>query len=238
MKIFPAIDISEGKCIRLTKGLIDNKSIYASSPIEMAKEYKKEGFENIHLVDIDSTLSRGNNYEIIKEIRKKIDLHLQVAGGIRDEKSIKQKITDGFDRLVIGTLAIKNPAFIEKLNEEEIYKISIALDLKDELLASHGWKQTSPMSLEEITNIYNLKNIHSYFVTDISKDGMLSGLNLEAFKKIKSLSAKPVTIGGGVKNMEDIKQANNNNYGGVVVGKAIYENHINLKDLSEYQKKC
>ena len=91
MKIFPAIDISEGKCIRLTKGLIDNKSIYASSPIEMAKEYKKEGFENIHLVDIDSTLSRGSNYEVIKEIRKKIDLHLQIAGGIRDEKSIKHK---------------------------------------------------------------------------------------------------------------------------------------------------
>lgn len=106
------------------------------------------------------------------------------------------------------------------------------------MLASHGWKQTNSNSLEEITNIYNLKNIHSYFVTDISKDGMLSGLNFETFKKIKALSAKPVTIGGGVKNMKDIKHANNNNYGGVVVGKAIYENYINLKDLSEYQKKC
>ena len=106
------------------------------------------------------------------------------------------------------------------------------------MLASHGWKETNSKSLEEITNFYNTKNIHSYFVTDISKDGMLSGLNLDTFKKLKELSLKPVTIGGGVKNMKDIYNAHKNNYGGVVVGKAIYENHINLQELSEYQKIC
>ena len=238
MKIYPAIDISEGQSIRLTKGLIDHKSVYSSSPIEMAKEYKRQGFENIHIVDIDSTLSRGNNYEIIKDIRKTIDLHLQVAGGIRDIENINQKITDGFDRLVIGTLAIKNVSFSDQLSDAELNKISIALDLKDGLLASHGWKETNSKSLEEITNFYNKKNIHSFFVTDISKDGMLSGLNFDIFKKLKELSLKPVTIGGGVKNMNDITNAYKNNYGGVVVGKAIYENYIDLQELSEYQKLC
>lgn len=238
MIIFPAIDISEGQCIRLTKGLIDNKSIYSTSPIEMAIEYKRQGLENIHIVDIDSTLSRGTNYEVIKDIRKKVDIHLQVAGGIRDIDNIRQKIKDGFDRLVIGTLAIKDTSFSEQLNDLDLKKISIALDLKDGLLASHGWKEINSKSLDEITNFYNTKNIHSYFVTDISKDGMLSGLNLDTFKKLKELSLKPVTIGGGVKNMNDIHNAHKNNYGGVVVGKAIYENHINLKELSEYQKIC
>ena len=238
MIIFPAIDISEGQCIRLTKGLIDNKSIYSTSPIEMAIEYKRQGLENIHIVDIDSTLSRGTNYEVIKDIRKKVDIHLQVAGGIRDIDNIRQKIKDGFDRLVIGTLAIKDTSFSEQLNDLDLKKISIALDLKDGLLASHGWKEINSKSLDEITNFYNTKNIHSYFVTDISKDGMLSGLNLDTFTKLKELSLKPVTIGGGVKNMNDIHNAHKNNYGGVVVGKAIYENHINLKELSEYQKIC
>ena len=238
MKIYPAIDISEGQSIRLTKGLIDRKSVYSSSPIEMAKEYKRQGFENIHIVDIDSTLSRGNNYEIIKDIRKKIDLHLQVAGGIRDIENINQKITDGFDRLVIGTLAIKDTSFSNQLSDSELNKISIALDLKDGLLASHGWKETNSKSLEEITNFYNKKNIHSFFVTDISKDGMLSGLNFNTFKKLNELSLKPVTIGGGVKNMNDIINAHKNNYGGVVVGKAIYENYIDLQELSKYQLLC
>ena len=238
MNIFPAIDISEGQCIRLTKGLIDNKSIYSASPIEMAIEYKRQGFENIHIVDIDSTLSRGTNYEVIKNIRKKIDTHLQVAGGIRDIDNIRQKIKDGFDRLVIGTLAIKNSSFSDQFTDAELNKISIALDVKDGLLASHGWKEINSKSLEEITNFYNTKNIHSYFVTDISKDGMLSGLNFETFKKLNELSLKPVTIGGGVKNMNDIINAHKNNYGGVVVGKAIYENYIDLQELSEYQKLC
>ena len=128
MNIFPAIDISEGQCIRLTKGLIDNKSIYSTSPIEMAIEYKRQGFENIHIVDIDSTLCRGTNYEVIKDIRKNVDIHLQVAGGIRNIDNIRQKIKDGFDRLVIGTLAIKETSFSDQLNDLDLKKISIALD--------------------------------------------------------------------------------------------------------------
>lgn len=238
MNIFPAIDISEGKCVRLTKGLIEQKSIYASSPIEMAMEYKREGFKNIHIVDIDSTLSRGNNYETIVAIRKKIDLNLQVAGGIRDLNSIKKKINDGFDTLVIGTLAINSPDFVKNFSDKQLSKISIALDLKDGFLASNGWKKINTKLIEDIVSYFNNKNIHSYFVTDISKDGMLSGLNFETFKKIKLLSNKQLVIGGGVKNIEDVISANQNKFGGVVVGKAIYEKKISLKELSEYQKKC
>ncbi len=238
MKIYPAIDISEGACIRLTRGVLEDKSVYKFSPLEMAMEYKKEGFENIHIVDIDATLARGNNFELIKDIRKKIDINIQVAGGIRDTKTIKDKINYGFNQIVIGTLAVKKTDFINDLLDDEQSKISIALDLKDGFIASHGWKEKNIVSLSDITKIYNNKNIHSYFITDVSKDGMLSGLNFDIFNSVKKLTSKKITVGGGVKNMEDIIKANKKGYDGIVVGKAIYEHNIKLRDLSKYQTQC
>ena len=231
MKIFPAIDIINGECVRLTKGLAENKTIYDKSPVEMAKIYQDKGFETIHVVDLDATLGKGSNDETLELIRKNIDIQIEVAGGIRDKAAIQNKINQGFDIIVIGTFAIKGIDEVSKFENNILDKISVAIDLKDNKIASHGWQQTSTDSLESIVNIYNELPIHSFFVTDVANDGMLSGLNFSTFESIKKLTDKKITIGGGVKDLSDVQIGIKNGFDHMVIGKAIYENRFSLEEL-------
>ena len=231
MKIFPAIDIINGECVRLTKGLAENKTIYDKSPVEMAKIYQDKGFETIHVVDLDATLGKGSNDKTLELIRKNIDIKIEVAGGIRDKASIQKKINQGFDIIVIGTFAIKGIEEVSKFENNILDKISVAIDLKDNKIASHGWQQTSTDSLESIVNIYNELPIHSFFVTDVANDGMLSGLNFSTFESIKTLTDKKITIGGGVKDLSDVQIGIKNGFDHMVIGKAIYENRFSLEQL-------
>ena len=234
MKIFPAIDIIEGVCVRLTKGLAKNKTIYEKSPVEMAKIYQDKGFETIHVVDLDATLGKGNNDKILELIRKNIDIKIEVAGGIRDKVAIQSKINQGFDVIVLGTFAIKGVDKVSKLENDILNKISVAIDLKDNKIASHGWQLTSTVSLESIVNIYNQLPIHSFFVTDVANDGMLSGLNFSTFESIQKLTNKKITIGGGVKDLSDVKNGMKNGFDHMVIGKAIYENKFSLDELAKF----
>ena len=231
MKIFPAIDIINGECVRLMKGLAENKTIYDKSPVEMAKIYQDKGFETIHVVDLDATLGKGNNDKTLELIRKNIDIKIEVAGGIRDKAAIQNKINQGFDIIVIGTFAIKGIDEVSKFENNILDKISVAIDLKDNKIASHGWQQTSTDSLESIVNIYNELPIHSFFVTDVANDGMLSGLNISTFESIQKLTDKKITIGGGVKDLSDVQIGIKNGFDHMVIGKAIYENKFSLDEL-------
>ena len=231
MKIFPAIDIINGECVRLTKGLAENKTIYDKSPVEMAKIYQDKGFETIHVVDLDATLGKGSNDETLELIRKNIDIQIEVAGGIRDKAAIQNKINQGFDIIVIGTFAIKGIDEVSKFENNILDKISVAIDLKDNKITSHGWQQTSTESLASIVNIYNGLPIHSFFVTDVANDGMLSGLNFSTFESIKKLTDKKITIGGGVKDLSDVQIGIKNGFDHMVIGKAIYENKFSLEKL-------
>jgi phosphoribosylformimino-5-aminoimidazole carboxamide ribotide isomerase len=231
MKIFPAIDIINGECVRLTKGLAENKTIYDKSPVEMAKIYQDKGFETIHVVDLDATLGKGSNDKTLELVRKNIDIKIEVAGGIRDKAAIQTKINQGFDIIVIGTFAIKGIDEVSKFENNILDKISVAIDLKDNKIASHGWQQTSTDSLESIVNIYNALPIHSFFVTDVANDGMLSGLNMSTFERIKKLTDKKITIGGGVKDLSDVQIGIKNGFDHMVIGKAIYENKFSLNEL-------
>jgi len=231
MKIFPAIDIINGECVRLTKGLAENKTIYDTSPVEMAKIYQDKGFETIHVVDLDATLGKGSNDKTLELIRKNIDIKIEVAGGIRNKTAIQNKINQGFDIIVIGTFAIKGIDEVSKFENSILDKISVAIDLKDNKIASHGWQQTSTDSLESIVDIYNELPIHSFFVTDVANDGMLSGLNISTFESIKKLTDKKITIGGGVKDLSDIQIGIKNGFDHIVIGKAIYENKFSLDEL-------
>jgi phosphoribosylformimino-5-aminoimidazole carboxamide ribotide isomerase len=231
MKIFPAIDIINGECVRLTKGLAENKTIYDKSPVEMAKIYQDKGFETIHVVDLDATLGKGSNDKTLELVRKNIDIKIEVAGGIRDKAAIQTKINQGFDIIVIGTFAIKGIDEVSKFENNILDKISVAIDLKDNKIASHGWQQTSTDSLESIVNIYNALPIHSFFVTDVANDGMLSGLNMSTFESIKKLTDKKITIGGGVKDLSDVQIGIKNGFDNMVIGKAIYENKFSLDEL-------
>ena len=234
MNIFPAIDIIEGKCVRLTKGVLNDKTIYENSPVEMAKIYQDAGFNTIHIVDLDATLGKGNNNQVLDLIRKKIDLKIEVAGGIRSKDAITDKINQGFDTIVIGTFAIKNIDDVLNFKDSLLKKLSIALDIKDNQIASHGWQKTNDQSLEYIVNKYNDRPIHSYFVTDVANDGMLSGLNIKTFSSIKQLTKKHITIGGGVKDLKDLELSKINGFNNVVVGKAIYENRITIESLAQF----
>jgi len=233
MNIFPAIDIIEGKCVRLTKGVLSNKTIYENSPVEMAKIYQDAGFSTIHVVDLDATLGKGNNNQALDLIRKKIDIKIEVAGGIRSKDAINDKINQGFDTIVIGTYAIKNIYDVLDFKDSLIKKLSIALDIKDNQIVSHGWQLTNKQSLEDIVDKYNDRPIHSYFVTDVANDGMLSGLNMKTFSSIKQLTNKHITIGGGVKDLNDLELSKINGFNNVVVGKAIYENKITIESLAQ-----
>ena len=234
MNIFPAIDIIEGKCVRLTKGVLSDKTIYENSPVEMAKIYQDAGFNTIHVVDLDATLGTGNNNQVLDLIRKKIDIKIEVAGGIRSKDAINDKINQGFDTIVIGTFAIKNIDDVLDFKDSLIKKLSIALDIKDNQIVSHGWQKTNNQSLEYIVNKYNDRPIHSYFVTDVANDGMLSGLNIKTFSSIKQLTNKHITIGGGVKDLNDLELSKINGFNNVVVGKAIYENKITIESLAQF----
>ena len=234
MNIFPAIDIIEGKCVRLTKGVLSDKTIYENSPVEMAKIYQDAGFNTIHVVDLDATLGKGDNNYVLDLIRKKIDIKIEVAGGIRSKDAINDKINQGFDTIVIGTFAIKNIDDVLNLKDSLIKKLSIALDIKDNQIVSHGWQKTNNQSLEYIVNRYNDRPIHSYFVTDVANDGMLSGLNIKTFSSIKKLTNKHITIGGGVKDLNDLELSKINGFNNVVVGKAIYENKITIESLAQF----
>ena len=234
MNIFPAIDIIEGKCVRLTKGVFSDKTIYENSPVEMAKIYQDAGFNTIHVVDLDATLGKGNNNYVLDLIRKKIDIKIEVAGGIRSKDAINDKINQGFDTIVIGTFAIKNIDDVLDFKDSLIKKLSIALDIKDDQIVSHGWQKTNNQSLEYIVNKYNDRPIHSYFVTDVANDGMLSGLNIKTFSSIKQLTNKHITIGGGVKDLNDLKLSKINGFNNVVVGKAIYESKITIESLAQF----
>ncbi len=234
MNIFPAIDIIEGKCVRLTKGVLSDKTIYENSPVEMAKIFQDAGFNTIHVVDLDATLGKGNNNQALDLIRKKIDIKIEVAGGIRSKDAINDKINQGFDTIVIGTFAIKNIDDVLDFKDSLIKKLSIALDIKDNQIVSHGWQKTNNLSLEHIVNKYNDRPIHSYFVTDVANDGMLSGLNIKTFNSIKQLTNKHITIGGGVKDLNDLELSKINGFNNVVVGKAIYENKITIESLAQF----
>ena len=237
MKIFPAIDIKDKKCVRLIKGDFENKTEYEISPIDQAGKYKDHGFKNLHIVDLDGALTgKTINLDIIKEIVSKYDLKIEIGGGVRSLDSIKQYIDSGVEKVILGSKAIKNKEFLKEACEKFKGQIALGLDAKDGNLSVSGWKENL-----NVKTIDFLKEINSYGVsriiyTDINRDGMKTSPNLDETVKIAELSNCPVVISGGVSSIIDIKKAkelNNNKIEGIIVGKAIYDGDIKLDELAK-----
>ena len=233
MKIFPAIDIKEQKCVRLLKGDFENKTEYKVSPIEQAFKFKDHGFKNLHIVDLDGALTGQTvNLDIIQEIVSKFDLKIEIGGGIRNFESIKRYIDTGVEKVILGSAAIKNKNFLKEACEKFPSKIALGLDAKDGYLSVSGWKENS----NQLTLDY-LKEVNNYgasrlIYTDINRDGMKQSPNFEETAKIADKSNCPVVISGGVSSIDDIKKARNyNNIEGIIVGKAIYDGDIKLEAL-------
>ena len=233
MKIFPAIDIKNKKCVRLVKGDFNDKTEYEISPAEQAEKYKDHGFKNLHIVDLDGALTGETiNLDVIREIVFKFDLKVEIGGGIRNFDSIQKYIDVGAEKIILGSAAIKDKNFLKKACEKFPNKIALGLDAKDGYLSVSGWKENS----NKLTLDY-LKEVNDYGVsrliyTDINRDGMKQGPNFEETLKVADISNCPVIISGGVSSIDDVKKANNlKNFEGIIVGKAIYDGDIKLEEL-------
>ncbi len=236
MKIFPAIDIRDQKCVRLVKGNFKNKTEYEISPVDQAGKYKDHGFKNLHIVDLDGALTgKTVNLDIIKEIVSKYDLNVEIGGGIRTFDSIKKYIDAGVEKVILGSAAIKNKQFLKEACIKFEKKIALALDVKSNKLSVSGWKENLNINTLDFLKEVNDFGVSRLIYTDINRDGTKSSPNFNASIKISEISKCPVVISGGVSSIDDIKKAKNlniNNIEGIIVGKAIYDGDIKLHDLA------
>jgi phosphoribosylformimino-5-aminoimidazole carboxamide ribotide isomerase len=233
MKIFPAIDIKDKKCVRLIKGDFNNKTEYEMSPVDQAGKYKNYGFKNLHIVDLDGALTGETvNLDIIQEISNKFDLKIEIGGGIRNIDSIKKYIDVGVEKVILGSAAIKDKNFLKEACEKFPNKIALGLDAKDGYLSVSGWKENSNQLTLDFLKEVNYYGVSRLIYTDINRDGMKQSPNFEETSKVADVSNCPVIISGGVSSIEDIKKAKDlKNIEGIIVGKAIYDGDIKLEEL-------
>ena len=233
MKIFPAIDIKDKKCVRLVKGDFENKTEYEMSPVEQAGKYKDHGFKNLHIVDLDGALSGETiNQDIIKNIVGKFDLKVEIGGGIRNLDSVKKYIDAGADKVILGSAAIKDKSFLKEACEKFSDKIALGLDAKNGYLSVSGWKESSNRLILDYLKEVNDYGVSRLIYTDIDRDGMKQSPNFDETSKVAEISNCPVVISGGVSSIHDVKRAKNlKNIEGIIVGKAIYDGDIKLEEL-------
>ena len=237
MKIFPAIDIKDRKCVRLVKGDFDNKTEYKMSPVEQAGKYKDHGFKNLHIVDLDGALTGETvNLDIIKEIVAKFEHKIEIGGGIRNFESIQKYTNAGVEKVILGSAAIKDKNFLKEACQKFPNKIALGLDTKDGYLSVFGWKENSNQLTLDFLKEINDFGVSRLIYTDINKDGTKQSPNFEETEKVANISKCSVIISGGVSSMDDIKKAkglNNKNIEGIIVGKAIYDGDIKLEELAK-----
>ena len=237
MKIFPAIDIKDKKCVRLIKGDFENKTEYETSPIDQAKRYQDYGFKDLHIVDLDGALTgRTVNLDIIQEVVSKHDLKIEIGGGVRTLDSIKKYVDAGVDKVILGSAAIQNKEFLKEACEKFKNKIALGLDAKNGNLSVSGWKENLNIKTIDFLKEVNSFGVSRIIYTDINKDGMKTSPNFNDTIKIAELSNCPVVISGGVSSINDIKKAkdlNNKKIEGIIIGKAIYDGDIELDELAK-----
>jgi len=237
MIVFPAIDIKDGVCVRLIKGDYRQITSYENTPIDQATKYFQNGFNNIHIVDIDGALhGRPVNSILIKEIITKVKAKIQIGGGIRTIDDISHWIEMGIDKVVLGTAAVENIKLLKTACNKFKNKIAVSLDVKDGLIALSGWKkQTNISAIDFIKQIQNF-GVSRIIYTDINKDGTKEGPNIKDTVELSSKTKIPLVISGGVSSLEDIKKIkslSNSNIEGVIVGKSIYDGDIKIGDLAK-----
>ncbi len=237
MKIFPAIDIKDKKCVRLIKGDFKNKTEYEISPIDQAGKYKDHGFKNLHIVDLDGALTgKTVNLDIIQGIIVKYDLKIEIGGGIRTLDSIKKYINAGVEKVILGSAAIKNKEFLKEACAKFKNKIALGLDAKNGNLSISGWQENLNIKTLDFLKDVNNFGVSRLIYTDINRDGTKTSPNFDETVQIAEVSKCPVIISGGVSSINDVKKAkelNNKNIEGIIVGKAIYDGDIKLDELAK-----
>lgn len=234
MIIFPAIDILNGKCVRLIQGDYNQEKVYSDSPVDMAKEWEQKGAEYIHIVDLDGAKTGDSiNKEVIKNIANTVNIPIQVGGGIRNMDIIDYFLSNGVARVIIGTAAITNRNFLIEAVSKYREKIAVSLDARNGYIATDGWTDTSDVSALDLLKELEKIGVKTIVYTDIAKDGMLQGPNLEEQKAINEATSIDVIASGGVTTTEDVKNLIDLNMYGAIIGKALYDGKLDFEQLLE-----
>ena len=238
MIIFPAIDLKDGKCVRLYKGDFNKTTIFNSSPYNQALQFKKKGFTDLHLVDLDGALKgRSKNKKVIIKIIKNINLNVQLGGGIRTLNQISFWINNGVSTVVVGTMAVKNPKILKKACDLFPGRIAVALDVRNNFLAIKGWVKQTKIKLMDFSKKLEDFGVSRIIYTDINRDGTKKGVNFTQLKKIINKINIPLVVSGGVSNIKDIRQLDKLRIlDGVIIGKAIYDKTIDQRKLVFFNK--
>jgi len=233
MKIIPAIDLMDGQVVRLVRGDPKNKTVYSNNPLEIAKKWQSAGADMLHVVDLDATLGRGSNLEIIKKMLSELNVPVEVAGGLRDESTILE-IGKTADRIVLGTLAFKDKETVLKISDSlGKKKIVISVDQIDGKIAVNGWQQSTEITLLDGMNEFLQLGFTEFLLTSISRDGTMQGPDIESIQKACSLENANVIASGGISGIDDVKQLKKLNLYGVILGKALYENKISIEETKK-----
>lgn len=235
MRIIPAIDIIEGKCVRLTKGDYDTKKVYNENPLEVAKEFEDNGIQYLHLVDLDGAKSKHIvNHRILENIASKTNLKIDFGGGLKSDDDLRIAFDCGANQITGGSIAANNPnVFLNWLSKYGSDKIILGADCKNRKIATNGWLEASELDVVDFIKDYESKGIDYVICTDIAKDGMLQGTSNELYKEIVSKSEVKLIASGGVSTIQDLEMVKEIGCEGAILGKAIYEGKISLKELQE-----
>ena len=236
MKIFPAIDIKDGKCVRLTKGDFKSEKIYNENPINQAEIFSNAGFKYLHIIDLDGALAGDLiNLAVIGEIVKKFNFRVEIGGGIRSNDSITKLLDIGCDKIILGTAAIKNKFFLETCCNKYPGNIALSLDARENNIAISGWQEQTKINIFDFLNTVKDFGISRLIYTDIDRDGTSAGPNFKNSYKITESFDIPMLISGGISSMNDINKiiSDDKKIEGIIVGKGIYENKIKLEELSK-----
>jgi len=229
MEILPAIDLKDGKAVRLTKGLMESAKIYSDEPWQIAKAFEEMGSKWLHLVDLNGAFAgEPKNLEQIEKIRKHCNLKMELGGGIRDEETIKRYLDLGIDRLILGSIAVKDPDFVKAMAAK--YPIAVGIDAVDGYVAVEGWAEVSQMKATTLAKAFADCGVEAIICTDVGRDGTLSGVNVDFTVSIAEASGIDTIASGGVKDLSDIEALlSTNKVAGVIVGKAFYEGTLDLR---------
>lgn len=236
IEIIPAIDIIDGKCVRLTKGDYEQKKIYDASPVEMAKRYEDCGVKRIHLVDLDGAkASRPVNLSTLEKIADSISIEMEWGGGIADTQSLNSTFSAGATKAIVGSVAALKPELFEEWLQKYGCRMILGADVKEGLIAVKGWLETAGLKIEDLVDRFLPLGLNEVICTDISKDGMLKGPSFELYTRLQaSYPELSFTVSGGISSMKDIEKLNELGLKKVIVGKAIYENHITLEEVESW----
>lgn len=234
MYIFPAIDLFEGKAVRLLRGEYDKMTVYSENPIEVAYEFEKAGASHIHMVDLEGAKSGGTpNLDIVKEVAEKTNLFVEIGGGIRSMDVIDAYIGAGIDRVILGTAAVRDKAFVKAAVDKYGEKIAVGADIKDGYVAIKGWTEKSQYTCFDFCEEMQGLGVKTLICTDVSKDGAMQGTNRELYKELSEKFSMQIVASGGVSTIDDVKALTDMNLYGAIIGKAYYTKAISLIEAIE-----